>query len=346
MRLLILAAATATAWAQGEGRAVLRTFGQMESNGTALYSVFAATRHEELKELLVAVALPPGARFLEQVHKPAGAVFDGVQKDVAYWSVPALEADTVLGPFVFRVKPDGSGEPLPSALRSSLAYQQPASELVEGLMTDGILAPLAAKGSITVDPRGTLDATGANAPVSIGETGATLFVPAGALDRATTITANRLNVDEHTLPETDPATWWCSLFQFEAEPRVTFSKPIHLALPSRRPIPPGVEILSAVTADLGDWGQKPEGGAARAAAPNGLGFGGFGTGPCLGGFGGFGCSFGAGFGFGGFGGFGISAQDNSASRMSGTAVSQALKTPSAAEAVTNPPGIIAILIGH
>ena len=50
--------------AQFGTRAVIRTSGQYDRDGSALYSVFVAAGNEDLGNLNIAVALPPGARFI------------------------------------------------------------------------------------------------------------------------------------------------------------------------------------------------------------------------------------------------------------------------------------------
>jgi len=343
MKMLLLLCFTASlVLGQSSSRAVIRTTGVFEPDGNAVYSVYVASGQDDLEQLTISAALPAGTRYLESVHKPIDGVYEGVKSDIITWTIARLERDTVLGPLAFRVKPDGSGSELPATIQAAVAYDRPVSELVESPAPEGRLVPLAARGSITFDQRGTLDARGVNAPVTVAETGIVLFIPEGAVNERVTLTFTRLNVADAKMPSTNPPTWWCSLYQVTSEPRVVFSKAISAAFPSRRPLTPGIETSMFTTNDLESWQQQigPVPGGPK--AERSIGFGGFNQfgGQCISQFGFTTCGFGGGFGFGGFGGFGYVEQDNLKSKTSGVSTGT-----SALNQLVSPPSIIAILIG-
>jgi hypothetical protein len=330
---------------QSSSRAVIRTSGQFEPDGNVTYSVYVASGEEQLEELTITAALPPGTRYLETVHKPLEGVYEGVKSDIVWWKLAKLERDTVVGPFVFRVKRDGSGTGIPASIQAAVAYVRPVPELVESPAAEGRLVPLAARGTITFDQRGTLNANGQNAPVGVGDTGIVLFIPEGAVSERVTVTFNRLNVADQKLPETDPATWWCSLYQITSEPQVRFTKSISAAFPARRALTLGVPTSLFTTNDLENW--QNASGKNAGERPIGFGAGGFGGGGfsqfgggCISQFGFTTCGFGGGFGFGGFGAFGYVEQDNIRAKTSGISLGG-----SAVSALASPPSIIAILIG-
>lgn len=348
MKILLLAVFWAVvAQGQDTNRAAVRTTGQYDADGTAVYSVYVASGQEDLELLTITAALPPGTRFLESVHKPLSGIYDGVKSDIVWWKIAKLERDSVLGPFTFRVKLDGTVSELPATIQAAVSYQLPVPELVESPAPGGVLVPLASRGSIVFDQRGTLDSSGNNGPAAVGDTGVVLFVPEGAVTQRVTVTFQRLNVSENKLPNTEPPTWWCSLYQISSEPQVTFAKSISIALPSRRALTPGIETSVFVTNDLENWeqtiGPRPaKGGEERAIGfGGGGGFGQFG-GQCISQFGFSSCGFGGGFGFGfgGFGAFGYVEQDNLRGKTAGSVLGG-----SAIAALTSPPSIIAILIG-
>ncbi|MBM4226103.1 MAG: hypothetical protein FJ167_15325, partial [Gammaproteobacteria bacterium] len=248
-QLWIILFATFTLSAQFGTRAVIRTTGQYDRDGSALYSVFVAAGNDDLGNLNIAVALPPGARFIEQVHAPLGAVYEGVQKDAIFYAVPDLEKGSLLGPFVFRVRPDGTGQDLPASLYSVVAFQRPAQDQVVSPAPEGKLVRFADRGVITLDRRGTIDASGNAAPVTVGETGVVLLIPEGALDQEVKITVTRVPFETLQLPVSDPPLWWCATYDIRMEPQVAFQKPVAISLPTRRAVTPGLEIVAFSAAD-------------------------------------------------------------------------------------------------
>ncbi|MBS1829507.1 MAG: hypothetical protein JST93_29675 [Acidobacteria bacterium] len=340
MKQLVLALCTLQmAFGQTDGRVAVRSTGQFDPEGNALYSVYVASGQEDLEELTISAALPAGTRYLESVHKPQSGVYDGVKDNIVSWRVSRLERDTLLGPFVFRAKVDGTTAEVPETVQAAVAYQRPTAALVESEAPSGRLTVLAETGSITFDARGTLDASGANAPVFVGGTGVALFVPEGAVTQRVTVSLRRLPVDESKLPKTQPATWWCSQYVITTEPRVSFAKEVAIALPSRRALTPGLPVSVFLSDDGSNW--NPASPEAKTATERGIGFGAAGQNvsvTCITQFGFTTCRVvsGGGFGFGGFGAFGYVEQDNIVSKLTGNALNT----------LGQPPSIIAILIGR
>lgn len=330
--------------------AVVRSTGQYEPAGTVLYSVYVASANQALSDVTVSSAVPPGMRFLENVDLPKAARYDGVADNIVTWTIPEIAEDTVVGPFTFRLKLDGTRGDVPAFPAAAVAFQRPSVSLVETPASTERLPVLDDGGSVSFDQRGTLMASGANGPVAVGNTGILFFAPEGAVSNRTTVTFRRLDLEKNPVPANSQDTWWCGLYHAGVEPQVTFQKNVAVVLPARRPITPGLTVSVAATADLAAWQQsaKLDDGGARS-----LGFGpGFGGATCFSGFQQFGCSFGGfggGFGFGGgLGGFGISSAAKSVSATTGTTLTQQLGQSVTAAGITDGTSntIIAILIGR
>ncbi|MBI2687880.1 MAG: hypothetical protein HYX27_16350 [Acidobacteria bacterium] len=254
--------------------AIVRTTGQYEADGTVLYSVYVATGAQKLTTVAVGGTVPPGTRFIENLDTPAGVVFEGVRDNVAVWTLKEIAADTLIGPFSFRAKPDGAGTVItePSA---AVSFQEPEAGIVEYAGKDTALAQLESKGSVIFDQRGTLDEKGNNAPVQIGKTGVLLFVPEGAVRTQTTVTVEREVIDNDRLPKTENPLWWCGLYRVSITPQEQAAKQFAFAFPNRRALTPGLPV-SVVSNDDGAWTKQ----ASRALGFNqfggfncGLGFG-------------------------------------------------------------------------
>lgn len=324
--------------------AVIRSAGQIEPAGTILYSVYVASRAQPLGDVAISSAIPPGMRFLENLDVPRAGRYEGVADNTVVWTLPEVAADTIVGPFTFRVKLDGARTSAPAALASTLIYQRPSPEVVQAPASSEALVPLADSGSVTFDQRGTLTSSGENGPVPAGGTGILFFVPEGAVAQRTTVTFTRREIDDAQMPAIDD-TWWCAHFLATVEPQVQFAKPVAFVLPTRRAITPGLTVSSFSSSDLKDWKRE---GANRTSQPGFGSGGGFGFGGgCFSSFGQLGCSGFSQFG-GGFGGFGINRTDRAVSTINGATLSSQLGTSVTAAGITDGTSntIIAILIGR
>ena len=248
-----------------------------------------------------------------------------MQKDAIFYAVPDLERGSLLGPFVFRVRPDGSGQEFPASLYAVVAFQRPVPDQAVSPAPEGKLVRYADRGVITLDRRGTIDASGNVAPVTVGDTGVVLFIPEGALDQEVKITVSRVPFETLQLPVQDPPLWWCSTYDIRMEPQVVFQKPIRFALPTRRAIPPAQELLAFSAADA------PLKGGVKAFGLGGIG-------PCISQFGYSTCGMQSGFGFSGFGGFGYIEQDNLISKRTTTQLG-AIGASSATSLLASPPAV-------
>jgi len=346
-------------------RLVIRSTGTFEDSNVVVYNIYLATRDEKLTDLQVSTAVPGASRFLENVDTPAGVKFDGVYDNVVRWTVPALDRDTLLGPFTVRIRVDASRSDIPT---TPPVWASCPAERCEFLLDPGdssSLKTLASTISISFDQRGTLNAQGRNGLVEAADGAVFLYVPEGAVDRRVTLTFRRLTVEDDKVPQNAKDTWWCALFNLSIEPAVSFAKPIVYSFPTRRGLTPGLAVRAFASADGKAWQEisaPPATAPSKEAAtfPQGLGnFGGFGTtcttiplnvlvcsstGQLLGGLGQFGGGLGG--GIGGIGAFGV----DQTTRIAGTITATALTTqfgvpfrPSQIQDGTS--NIIAILIG-
>jgi hypothetical protein len=329
--------------------AVVRTSGQYDADGSVLYSVYVASGAQKLESVAVGGTVPLGTRFIESLDVPAGVTFDGVRDNVAVWSLKEIGANTLMGPFTFRARPDGAA-PVLAEPSAAVSFQAPEAGIVEYAGTEKVLAVLESTGSHIFDQRGTLNEKGENAPVLVGKTGVYLFVPEGAVRSQTTVTIERQTIDNYRLPKTEEPLWWCGLYKISVSPAEQPSKEFGFSFPTRRSVTPGLPVTAVSNTD-NSW--------AKAAADNraiGFGGGGFGS-QCFPQFGGMVCrgGFGGGFGGGGFGGgfnqfgFGVSVADRTRATVTAAQLSNAFGVPTTPiSAITDGTSntIIAILIGR
>lgn len=257
--LVILLLATPAA-APGQAAAeplVVRSVGLLDTDGTVLYSVILASGPQALGKLIVTGSVPDGAELVEVLNAPPETIAQA-QKDGVSWQVKALDADTILGPFTYRVRlKDKTANP-PLTAGAMVSWTDPELGTVEAKESKGKLEPLADSGSITIDSRGTLNDKGENDAVPVGKTGIVIFVPAGAVSQPTTLTFNRLVIDEKdnkSVPADQPDVWWCALVSISTSPATTLAKPITLALPTRRTVTPGMRAQLFVRGKDGEWQQ-------------------------------------------------------------------------------------------
>jgi len=267
--------------------------------------------------------VPLGTRFIESLDVPAGVTFDGVRDNVAVWSLKEIGANTLVGPFTFRARPDGAA-PVLAEPSAAVSFQAPEAGIVEYAGTEKVLAVLESTGSHILDQRGTLNEKGENAPVLVGKTGVYLFVPEGAVRSQTTVTVERQTIDNERLPKTEEPLWWCGLYKVSLSPAEKPSKEFGFSFPTRRSVTPGLPVTAVSNTDY-SW--------VKAATDNrAIGFGG-------GGFGG---------GFNQFG-FGVSVADRTRATVTAAQLSNAFGVPTTPiSAITDGTSntIIAILIGR
>jgi hypothetical protein len=236
---------------------VVRSVGLLDTDGTVLYSVILASGPKALGKLIVTGGIPEGTELIEILNAPPDTTAQS-QSDGVAWQVKTLDADTILGPFTYRVRLKDKTATPPLTAGAMVSWTDPELGSIEATQSKGRLEPLADSGSIAIDSRGTLNDKGENDVVPVGKTGIVIYVPVGAVSQPTTLTFNRLVIEEKdnkNVPADQPDVWWCALVNITSNPAVTFAKPITLALPTRRTITPGMRARLFVRGTDGEWQQ-------------------------------------------------------------------------------------------
>jgi hypothetical protein len=213
---------------------LVRSVGLLDTDGTVLYSVILASGPQALGKLIVTGGIPDGTELVEILNAPPDTAAQS-QSDGVSWQVKALDADTILGPFTYRVRLKEKSATPPLTSGAMVSWTDPELGSIEATQSKGTLVPLADSGSIAIDNRGTLNEKGENDVVPVGKTGIVIYVPVGAVSQPTTLTFNRLVIDDKNVPTDQTNVWWCALVNITSNPAVTFSKSITLALPTRLP---------------------------------------------------------------------------------------------------------------
>lgn len=229
--------------AQDTPSVTLLTTGLLGPDGSAYYSVQMFTS-EELVNVAVSSVLPPGAVFGEVTRTPAIATFNSQQGGAVTWTVPKVPADTIIGPFTFRVTFADSEPPL-GVVASAQWVGGKASVEPEA----GVLEPYEDIGSITFDAAGTGEV------VEAGKTGVLVFVPEDAVEGEVTFTFERLPItDEVGLPVVEEDIWWCSYYRLTVEPEgTTFLQPFTIIYPTREALTPGQPVTQFTRTPDGPW---------------------------------------------------------------------------------------------
>jgi hypothetical protein len=236
--------------------AFLWTAGQLDpTDNSVYYSLYVATGDEIINDLTITGAVPEGATFVKEFWQPDSATFVGEANGNVTWTMDALGRDSVAGPFTFQVtfeNADAEDFAPPGFITGSLTWNGGALSAVS--YAAETLSPVEDSGSVTIEPSGTLDA------IPVGNTGAWILVPEGAVSEAVTLTLTRLPVTDATaLPEVDFETWWCGQYSLTADKEVTFSQPILLMLPILRALTPFAEIPVFGMAEGGEWSVLSDG---------------------------------------------------------------------------------------
>ncbi|MBI5931221.1 MAG: hypothetical protein HY862_18075 [Chloroflexi bacterium] len=314
--------------------------GLIDEDGTVLYSVILANGGAALESISLQAQIPTQATFIETLEFPQSATLVGQVGTAVTWEVALLEANTILGPFTFRVSfPDGFTD-IPKGIAATITWVAPTTGIIDATPEEGILKPLAESGQIVVDAQGTINEAGENVPLPVGETGIEVLILPNTVAAPTTFTFRRIPITDDVVPEGVEDTWWCVLFEMGVDPAVEITQPIALSVPTRRVLTPGLETTIFLDHADGTWQEfstpRPEpvsfapSFAKRSTntglgTPSQLGLGGFNS--CspqgFGGFGNLGCGFnqfGGGFGGGCFQfcqfGVGVNVQDRENAEVS------------------------------
>ncbi|MCB9437031.1 MAG: hypothetical protein H6673_08560 [Anaerolineales bacterium] len=223
---------------------VIRSVGVIDLDGTVLYSVLVATGPDTLTSVTITSPIPMGTTFIESPTTPEGAVFVGEVTGVVTWELETLEADTIMGPFTYRVSAEND-TPLPRSPNAQVTWVEPNAGSIAINATEDTLQPFAETGMVNFDAEGTLNIDGENAPVPVGETGIYVFVPSGVVSELTTMAFTRMIVNPDLLPSDSADSWWCTVFSITLEPDVELSANtgIVFSVPSRKTISPGQPAL-------------------------------------------------------------------------------------------------------
>lgn len=225
------------------------TAGQIDpADNSVFYSVLMTSGQEALTDVTISAVLPEGATFVKDFWKPEAATFAGEKDGVVSWTMSAVEANVVAGPFTFVVSYEGSDSEDFAPPASFKATVNSSVGTVENEVTEETLARLADSGSLEITPDGMMDIA------SVEETGLWLYVPAGAVSSAVTLHFQRNKIDaEAKLPEVAEETWWCGFVSISASADVSFAQPIILVVPLLRVAAPGTILPVFAQAEGGDW---------------------------------------------------------------------------------------------
>lgn len=222
--------------------------GLLAADGSVNYSVLLASGTDsDLTNLTITSAMPEGATFVDVFWTPEAAIFVGETDGIVTWTLPELAADSLIGPFTYQVTFDEADADMPYTIPASVSWDEGEASAT---LSERELPVYDSSGSIT------LDETGTDGLVAVGNTGVYIEAPAGAFDQEVTLTFERLPLDAQNsgLPEVDADIWWCTLFQVTVEPAgVEARQPVTILYPTVRTLTPGLEVLHFIQPADGAW---------------------------------------------------------------------------------------------
>lgn len=228
--------------------------GLLAEDGSVFYSVLLGSGSTNtLSELVITSTLPEGATFVEAFWTPEDAIFVGEENGIVTWTLPEMPADSLVGPFTYRVTFDEAAV-IPANTAAAASWQ--GGEAIAQL-SEAELSTYEDSGSITVD------ASGAESVIPVGNTGVYLLVPPGAFDQPVTFTFNRQFINEDSdlplVPEGEDL-WWCTLFQLSIEPsEAKLNQPVYVLFPIQRTLTPGMTAVNFIQDAAGSWTTSGEG---------------------------------------------------------------------------------------
>lgn len=254
--LLISVLPLSFSYAQSPSLLVIRSVGVWDVDGTILYSVLVASGSDELIDVTITSTVPDGTTFVEVVTTPENASFVGEVGGVVTWQLKQLEADTIVGPFTYRVNREKDTMLLPLGPSAQAIWAEPETGMVAVEATEAELRQLADSGTIRFDERGTVNENGDNTAIPVGETGIIIFIPSGVVNESVEMTLTRLMVAPDLLLPNSNNLWWCAVFSVTLEPQIVLpaNAPIILSMPSRKTISPGQPALISVGNQSEDGG--------------------------------------------------------------------------------------------
>jgi hypothetical protein len=244
-------------FAQESADAVVGSVGLFDADGSVLYSVLLQSGADDLNSLTISSRVPENASYVDVFWTPESATFAGEENGVVTWLLDSLSADSVIGPFTYRVT-FAEDTVIPFRASARVAWDEGD---VSAETDDSELPLLSPRGSITVNQAGT------DGIVQVGDTGVFMNVPANAYSEAVTFTFERQPIaDDTPLPEVAEGTWWCFLFNVTVEPADSVAaEPILIFYPTRRTLTPDLPVFNFVQIPGGEW-QPVELGAEKPAS--------------------------------------------------------------------------------
>ena len=234
---------------------VTHTVGMLDSDGSALYSVLFESANDPLGNLTITSTLPANTTFVAAVSAPDGASFQAAPDgESVSWQFAHLDADTILGPFTYRVKAADPSVAFPAGVSAEVSWKTPSAGAANATRADGSLQPLDTSGQISVDAKGTVDDQGQPLMMPVGNTGISVYVPPGAVSQSVTLTVTREAVISKTgSADLDNQFWWCVNFGVSATPVVTLAKPIQFTVPTRQVLAPDMSSQVFTHDSTGKW---------------------------------------------------------------------------------------------
>jgi hypothetical protein len=127
------------------------SLGLFDDDGSVLYSVLLQSGVDELGDLTISSQLPENATFMDMFWTPESASFVGEAEGSVTWTLGSLPANTIIGPFTYRVTFEDA-ETIPSRAPAAVTW---SSGEASTEMDDSELQALAPSGGIIVDEAGT-----------------------------------------------------------------------------------------------------------------------------------------------------------------------------------------------
>jgi hypothetical protein len=234
------------------------SIGIAQADGTVLYSILFYSGPDALSKLTITSTVPQDSTLAEVVIAPSSArlAADSATKTTLKWEIEKVEARTVLGPFMYRIKFAAAAKQTPPNVPAQASWQVPGAGTVEAKVLQGALKPLAETGKITFDAKGTINDKGEPIAVQVGETGIWIYVPKDVVAQSVELTFTRIGIDADSVPKEIKDIWWCALVKIEANPAVKLAKPMLIGLPTRQILTTGMGVQALTGTNTGDVAWK------------------------------------------------------------------------------------------
>ena len=232
--------------------------GTVQPDNNVLYSVFVLTGKQAVQTLTVSANLPADALAAEVVIAPQSATLTSAAdaKSALTWQVDSIDASTVLGPFTYRVSLPAATQDIPAGINGTVTWTAPDAGSIDITPMDGTAKVFAETAAITFDAAGTINDKGESIGFPVDDSGIWLYVPPDAVAGTVTLRFTRLIIDADNIPQ-DADTWWCALVKIETDTPLTLNKPIIIAVPTRQPLTPGLNVQVLAQSGDGAWQSLP-----------------------------------------------------------------------------------------